>query len=63
VLEATEDTFHYNRCGQLRPSEAAELSRRHKAQGSVIRHYIIWRNRHADDQRLRTVVASRANVA
>jgi hypothetical protein len=60
VLEATEDTFHYNRCGQLRPSEAAELSRRHKA---LIRRYIIRRNRHADDQRLRAVVASRANVA
>jgi hypothetical protein len=25
VLEATEDTLHYNRCGQLRPTEAAEL--------------------------------------
>ena len=25
MLEATEDTFHYNRCGQLRPAEAAEL--------------------------------------
>ncbi|MFJ2591183.1 transposase, partial [Streptomyces sp. NPDC087538] len=27
-----------------------------------IRRYIIWRNRHADDQRLRAVV-NRANVA
>src|SRR5262249_28871103 len=34
----------------------------HKEQGSMIRRYIIWRNRHADDQRLRTVV-DRANVA
>jgi hypothetical protein len=25
VLQATEDTFHYMRCGQLRPSEAAAL--------------------------------------
>lgn len=28
----------------------------HKKQGSMIRRYIIWRNRHADDQRLRAVV-------
>jgi transposase len=34
----------------------------HKEQGSMIRPYIIWRNRHADDRRLRTVV-DRANVA
>jgi len=34
----------------------------HKEQGSMIRRYIIWRNRHADDTRLRQVVA-RANVA
>ncbi|MFH9200175.1 IS630 family transposase, partial [Streptomyces anulatus] len=34
----------------------------HKKQGSMIRRYIIWRNRHADDQRLRAVV-DRANVA
>ncbi|MFI6088182.1 IS630 family transposase [Streptomyces sp. NPDC051218] len=34
----------------------------HKEQGSMIRCYIIWRNRHADDQRLRAVV-DRANVA
>ncbi|MFI8916824.1 IS630 family transposase [Streptomyces sp. NPDC053513] len=34
----------------------------HKAQGSMIRRYIIWRNRHAADERLRRVVA-RANVA
>jgi hypothetical protein len=36
--------------------------RSHKEQGSMIRRYIIWRNRHADDIRLRQVVA-RANVA
>ncbi|MFG2561056.1 hypothetical protein [Streptomyces sp. NPDC048496] len=35
--------------------------RSHKEQGSMIRRYIIWRNRHADDTRLRQVVA-RANV-
>ena len=34
----------------------------HKAQGSMIRRYIIWRNNHAADKRLREVVA-RANVA
>ncbi|PRX47746.1 hypothetical protein B0I33_105328 [Prauserella shujinwangii] len=27
VLEATEDTFHYTRCGRLRPDAAAELLR------------------------------------
>ncbi|WP_030458489.1 IS630 family transposase [Kitasatospora sp. NRRL B-11411] len=34
----------------------------HKEQGSMIRRYIIWRNKHAADQRLREVV-TRANVA
>ncbi|KOG41416.1 hypothetical protein ADK74_20715 [Streptomyces decoyicus] len=34
----------------------------HTKQGNMIRGYIIWRNRHADDRRLRTVV-DRANVA
>ncbi|MCX4507979.1 hypothetical protein OOK53_36580 [Streptomyces anulatus] len=34
----------------------------HKEQGSMIRRYIIWRNRHADDRLLRAVV-HRANVA
>ncbi|MFB7534099.1 transposase [Streptomyces sp. NPDC056178] len=34
----------------------------HKEQGSMIRRYIIWRDRHADDQRLRGVV-DRANAA
>ncbi len=34
----------------------------HKTQGSMIRRYIIWRNRHTDDRRLRTVVG-RVNVA
>jgi hypothetical protein len=34
----------------------------HKEQGSMILRYIIWRNRHADNTRLRQVVA-RANVA
>ncbi|MFF2662849.1 IS630 family transposase [Kitasatospora sp. NPDC058032] len=34
----------------------------HKEQGSMIRRYIIWRNKHAADERLREVV-TRANVA
>lgn len=34
----------------------------HKGQGSMIRRYIIWRNKHAQDERLREVV-DRANVA
>jgi hypothetical protein len=34
----------------------------HHEQASMIRRYIIWRNEHAYDERLRRVVA-RANVA
>ena len=34
----------------------------HKEQASMIRRYIIWRNNHAYDERLRRIV-SRANVA
>jgi hypothetical protein len=34
----------------------------HKEQASMIRRYIIWRNNHAYDERLRQVV-TRANVA
>jgi transposase len=34
----------------------------HREQGSMIRRYIIWRNQHAHDERLRRIVA-RANVA
>ncbi|MFF7402958.1 IS630 family transposase [Streptomyces murinus] len=34
----------------------------HKEQGSMIRRYITWRNKHAADERLREVV-NRANVA
>jgi transposase len=34
----------------------------HQEQGSMIRRYIIWRNNHAYDQRLRRIV-DRANVA
>lgn len=34
----------------------------HKEQGSMIRRYIIWRNKHAADERLREVV-NRANIA
>ena len=33
----------------------------HKEQASMIRRYIIWRNNHASDERLRRVVA-RANA-
>ena len=36
--------------------------RSHKEQGSMIRRYIIWRNRHVNDTRLRQIV-TRANVA
>jgi transposase len=36
--------------------------RNHRAQASMIRRYLGWRNRHARDQKLREVVA-RANVA
>jgi hypothetical protein len=34
----------------------------HKEQGSMIRRYIIWRNRHTADARLRKIVA-KANAA
>ena len=34
----------------------------HREQGSMIRRYIIWRNKHAEDRRLREIV-DRANVA
>jgi hypothetical protein len=34
----------------------------HKEQSSMIRRYIIWRNRHAADDRLSAIV-NRANVA
>jgi hypothetical protein len=34
----------------------------HREQGSMSRRYIIWRNKHAADERLRAVV-NRANVA
>lgn len=34
----------------------------HKEQGSMIRRYMIWRNKHAADERLRDIV-TRANVA
>jgi len=36
--------------------------RNYRAQASVIRRYIIWRNQHAQDHRLKRVV-DRANVA
>ncbi|MCL2586380.1 MAG: IS630 family transposase [Streptosporangiales bacterium] len=36
--------------------------RSHKEQSSMIRRYIIWRNKHAEDERLRQIVA-KANVA
>ncbi|MER7362524.1 hypothetical protein AB0L44_43065 [Nonomuraea wenchangensis] len=34
----------------------------HREQGSMIRRYIAWRNRHTNDERLRRIV-KRANVA
>jgi hypothetical protein len=34
----------------------------HKAQASMIRRYIIWRNNHAYDERLRLII-DRANIA
>ncbi|WP_255310774.1 hypothetical protein [Streptomyces viridosporus] len=34
----------------------------HRAQGSMIRCYTIWRNKHTADIRLRTIV-TRVNVA
>jgi hypothetical protein len=34
----------------------------HEEQGSMTRRYIIWRNNHAYDERLRRIIA-RANVA
>ena len=34
----------------------------HKEQGSMIRRYVIWRNKHAFNERLREIVI-RANVA
>lgn len=43
------------------PANSSWLNRI-EAQGSMIRRYIIWRNKHATDQRLREIV-NRANVA
>jgi transposase len=34
----------------------------HREQGSMIRRYIIWRNRHAHDEQLRRIIA-KTNVA
>ena len=34
----------------------------HQEQGSMIRRYIIWQNKHASDERLREVV-NRTNAA
>ena len=36
--------------------------RTHREQGNMIRRYILWRNRHVEDQQLRRIVA-RANAA
>ncbi|MFF9600923.1 hypothetical protein ACF1GY_01425 [Streptomyces sp. NPDC014684] len=38
------------------------LTTKHKAQGSVFRRYVIWRNKHATDERPRNVV-NRASIA
>ncbi len=48
------------RCGTS-PLDGTDHATHHE-QGSMIRRYIIWRNNHAYDERLRRVVA-RANVA
>ncbi|WP_245627454.1 hypothetical protein [Actinomadura oligospora] len=71
--EQRRDRLHPNQRSWLNPIEAQFTALRyftldgtdhatHKEQGSMIRRYIIWRNRHADDRRLRAVVI-RANVA
>ena len=36
--------------------------RTHREQGSMIRRYLIWRNRHVEDLQLRRIV-NRANIA
>ncbi|GLW71002.1 hypothetical protein Kpho02_33010 [Kitasatospora phosalacinea] len=48
--------------GAAPDDEALPVRRNNKEQGRVIRRYVIRRNRHAADERLREVV-SRANVA
>jgi len=48
------------RVRELRDDEGQRLLR--ILQGLMIRRYIAWRNRHADDQHLRHVIG-RANVA
>ncbi|WP_374985967.1 helix-turn-helix domain-containing protein [Streptomyces fradiae] len=53
---------HHNRYGGVRHLFAALDLAKDKLSGSMIRRYNIRRNRHAHDQRLRTVV-DRANVA
>lgn len=53
-----EVVFRMDEIGPLNLTDHAD----HKEQGSMIRRYIIWRNRHADDRCLRVVV-DRANVA
>jgi hypothetical protein len=57
-VNAIEAQFTTLRCFTLDGTDRAS----HKELGSTIHRYIIWRNRHADDQRLQAVVA-RANVA
>ncbi len=57
-LNRIEAQFTALRCFTLDGADHAS----HKEQGRMIRRYIIWRNRHADDTRLRQVVA-RANLA
>ena len=44
--------------GHIKPRK----TRAHTEQASMIRRYIIWRNNHAYDERLRRIV-DRANVA
>jgi hypothetical protein len=57
-LHRIEAQFTGLRCFALDGTDHAT----HKEQGSMIRRYIIWRNKHVADERLRKVV-DRANVA
>ncbi|MEW1836650.1 transposase [Nonomuraea angiospora] len=57
-LNRIEAQFTALRCFALDGTDHAG----HKEQGSMIRRYITWRNRHADNVRLRQIV-TRANVA
>ena len=57
-LNRTEARFTALRCFTLDGTDHPS----HKEQGSMIRRYLLWRDKHARDGRLREV-ANRANVA